>query len=62
MKLKIDKEKCIGCGTCPAICADVFEMSDDGKAVVKGGANFDENENAINQAKDACPSQAIEVE
>lgn len=62
MNVKIDKEKCIGCGTCPAICPDVFVMSDDGKAVVKDGANFDDKADAINQSKDACPAQAIIVD
>ena len=58
---KVDKEKCIGCGTCAAVAADVFKMDDDGKASVIEG-DFAGKEAMINQAKDACPVDAITVE
>jgi ferredoxin len=58
---KVDKEKCIGCGSCPAIAADVFAMGDDGKAIVIAGDHAGKEE-LINQSKDACPVQAITVE
>lgn len=32
--LKIDSEKCIGCGTCISMCPDCFKMNDEGKARV----------------------------
>jgi len=57
--LKIDKDKCIGCGTCVALAPDIFEMDEENKAVVKT-TEFDE-ENA-NMAIDSCPTQAILVE
>ena len=61
MIIKINKETCIGCGTCVAIMPDVFRMGDDGKAEVIPGDHADK-EALINQAKDACPVQAISVE
>jgi ferredoxin len=49
--VKVDKNKCIGCGNCPAVCPEVFEMAPDGKASVKKGQE---------KAKDKCVTQAIE--
>ena len=34
MKAKVDQETCIGCGVCPSVCPEVFEMKDDGKSHV----------------------------
>ena len=57
-KISVDKEKCIGCGACVAVC-DNLEIKDDGKAhpkkieVEKDGCN--------KEASDTCPVQAIEV-
>jgi len=34
-KLVVDQDLCIACGTCVALCPEVFELKDDGKAIVK---------------------------
>ena len=57
MKISVDKEKCIGCGSCEVVCPKVFEMKD-GKAVVK---DADSDETCVNEAKDICPTDAISV-
>jgi ferredoxin len=62
MTPKVNKETCIGCGTCAAIAADIFKMEEDGKAGVIAGCDCTGKEDMINQAKDACPVQAISVE
>ena len=61
MKPIIDKNKCIGCGTCAAICPEVFNIEGDGKAGVIPG-DYANLQGKINQAKDSCPVQAISVE
>jgi len=62
MKAYVDKDTCIGCGLCPEVCPEIFQMDDDGKAV----ASPDEvAENLITSAKEAeeqCPVSAISVE
>lgn len=60
MKFKVDKDSCIGCGACQAICEEVFEITDDGYATAKDVEVKDEDvkENAIS-AMEGCPTSAI---
>jgi ferredoxin len=58
MKPDIDNKKCIGCGTCAAMCPEVFEVQG-GKAIVKEEAPIDEKKNCIEEAESACPVDAI---
>jgi len=55
--VRVDKKKCIGCGSCVAVCPDVFEMDDDGKARVKSGVDL--KSSCILDAIKSCPVEAI---
>lgn len=57
--VKVDQDKCIGCGACSATCPEVFEMGDDGKAKVKKGADEKKNAKCIKEAIQNCPVEAI---
>lgn len=60
MKLKVDKDLCIGCGACAAVAPDVFEIEDDGLATcMVEEISEDVMEDAID-AKEGCPTSAIE--
>lgn len=61
MKIKIDKTKCIGCGTCVAICPEVFELTDEGKAKVKIQEFKGLKVQEVQEAVDSCPVVAIEL-
>lgn len=54
---KVDQDLCVGCGLCEQVCADVFEMTGEGMAAVKAGA--DESAACIQDAIDQCPVEAI---
>ena len=59
MKIKIDKNKCIGCGTCILLASKTFKLGEDGKSEVIEPHGDDEA--TIKQAIESCPVQAIEI-
>ena len=61
MKAKVDKDTCIGCGLCPSICPEVFEMDDDGLAHTIVDSVPDSVEDEAKEAEESCPVNAITV-
>jgi len=57
MGVKIDLDKCEGCGTCEEVCPEVFELGDDGKAHVVGDCK--EHPDCVEEAIISCPEEAI---
>ena len=62
MKGHVDKDTCIGCGLCPEICPEIFEMDDDGLAVAKDIEIPEDVEDSAKEAEESCPVDAITVE
>ncbi len=58
-KIKIDKKKCIGCGSCESICPESFFL-EKGKANVKKEKK--EKITCEEEAKNSCPTGAISIE
>ncbi len=59
LKISFDKENCLGCGTCAAVCAENWFIGDDGKAQPK---KTELSAPGCNQkAVDACPLQLIKL-
>ena len=58
--VKIDQEKCIGCGSCASVCEKVFEMRDDMKAYIKKGQEKSKLP-CVKEAIDVCAVQAIKA-
>lgn len=64
------RDKCIGCGTCVAVCPDFWQMDNDGKSKLKGsrdagGSRFEleaEEVGCNKEAASSCPVQIITVE
>lgn len=61
MKPTINKDVCIGCGTCESICPEVFKIGDEGKAEVLP-ADYQKLQDKIKEAAEACPVDAIAIE
>jgi len=69
MKVIQEREKCIGCGSCVALCPKYWQMADDAKSMLigskKAGDNYElevESVECNKDAKDSCPVQCIVIE
>ena len=62
MKLKVNKDKCIGCGQCVSICEDVFNFDDDNLATVVETPVDESHVEDAKTALESCPTSAIEEE
>ena len=59
MKIKVDRDRCMGHARCYAMAADLFPLDDDGyvdldEAVVPAGS-----EDSASDGESACPERAI---
>lgn len=61
MKVRVDANVCAGFGVCLGLSADVFELHEDGYAVVRVGEVPKQLENVVRQAVSQCPSGAISL-
>ncbi|WDV45693.1 ferredoxin [Clostridiaceae bacterium M8S5] len=61
MKAYVDKGTCIGCGLCPDICPEVFEMDQSDKAEATDMELTDELIDSARDAEEQCPVDAISV-
>ena len=62
MKVKVNRDSCIGCGACAAICDEDFEIDDEGLSVAKTEDVQEDKKQEVQDAADSCPTGAIEVE
>jgi len=60
IKIVVDKDSCIGAGTCVALADKAFVLNDDNVAEVLTTAMNHTDEELINAAK-SCPTQAIKL-
>ena len=63
MKIKVDQDKCIGCGSCVSITNnEIFDFNDEGKAYVKAEEFKEEDKETVHTAIEYCPTSAISEE
>ena len=61
MKVHVDPQICAGFGVCLGLCPEVFELHDDGYAIVLVGEVPAEFEDTVRTAVSQCPSNAISL-
>ena len=61
MKVRVDKETCVGDETCVEVCPEVFEMQGD-VAVAKMENVPKDLEEKVKEAATSCPVEAIIIE
>ena len=61
MKVRVDPQVCAGFGACLGLSPEVFELHDDGYAVVRVSEVPKELEEVVRAAVTQCPSGAISV-
>ncbi len=54
-KIEVNKDVCIGCGSCVSIAEDTFTFGEDGLAEAKEQEITEE----VRDAAEACPTDAI---
>jgi len=60
MKVRVDRDLCIGVGNCVAFAPTVFAFDEENKAVVLDPSSVDDD--TLLEAAESCPENAIVVE
>ena len=60
VRVRVDRDLCIGVGNCVAYAPTVFELNEENKAVVLNPASVDDD--TLLEAAKSCPESAILVE
>lgn len=69
-KIKLETEKCIGCGSCNVVCPKYFELADNGKSHIKDSVKDEKTGNeelevakieCAESAAESCPVQCIQI-
>lgn len=60
MRVRVDRDLCIGVGNCVAIAPTAFKLDEENKAVVLEPVSVDDD--TLLEAAESCPVQAIILE
>ncbi len=60
MKVRIDRDLCVGIGNCVAIAPTIFKLDDDNKAMVLDASSVSDDK--LMSAAESCPAQAVIIE
>lgn len=60
MKVKVDRDLCIGVSNCVALAPTVFKLDEENRAVVLDPSSVDDD--SLLEAAESCPQNAIIIE
>ena len=60
MKIRVDRDLCIGVGNCIAFAPTVFALDEENKAIVLDPPSVDDD--TLLEAAESCPENAIIIE
>lgn len=58
-RIEVDRDRCVGSGTCEALAPEVFEVDDDGVLAVLLPTPPDDLLPVVREAVQACPTRAL---
>ncbi|HOZ36972.1 MAG TPA: ferredoxin [bacterium] len=58
--IKVDKQKCIGCGSCVAMYPELFKLGSDGKSEVLS-SDYESHHHTKEEIIAVCPVNAISI-
>ena len=61
MKAIVDQDACISCGLCVSVCPEVYSFNEDEKSVAIDGDIPEECVDSAKEARDGCPTDAIDI-
>jgi ferredoxin len=60
-RVEVDRERCVGSGSCEALAPDVFEVDDDGVLIVHRPEPTEDELPDVRDAVRACPTRALSL-
>ena len=60
MKVRVDRDLCIGVGNCVVLAPTVFKLDEENKAVVLDPSSVEDD--TLLEAAESCPEDAIVIE
>jgi ferredoxin len=58
-RVVVDRDRCVGSGSCEALAPDVFEVDDDGVLALLRPEPADDHLAEVRDAVRACPTRAL---
>jgi ferredoxin len=60
-RIEVDRDRCLGTGTCEALAPDLFEVGDDGIVRVLRPLDGADDRALAEDAVSACPTRALSL-